>query len=134
MKNTLLTIMTLGVLFAACGCGGTSEQAVTESVAITPEVTPAPKVAPAPATKFAPEDKVIMTLPDGSTLNGVVVKVVPGDHEWVLPDGTKRISPAYVVMVIEEQQMPDGTVMLNVMRGLAPEFALTLQREINEKR
>lgn len=138
MMKTLLTVVTLGVLFVACGCEGTSEQTATEPVTIAPEVTPEPapepEVVPASSHKFSPRDEVIVTLPDGTTLNGIIVKAVSGDHEWIMPDGTKRMSPAYVVTVVEEKRMPDGTIALNVMRGLAPEFALTLQRDINEKR
>ena len=68
------------------------------------------------------------SLPDGTTLFGVILKVTGQDVEWQLPDGTTRVSPAYIVGVMQEEVMPDGTTMVHLMRGVAPEFALEPKR------
>lgn len=122
-----LLVATLMALTACIGCVSIAAQDVP--------ITPMPK--PEVISEFKVGDKVIVTFPDESTLNGQVTEIGPM-AEWIMLDGSIEKSRRYVVSV--SRQIPitndngDTVFMTIVVEMPVPEFAVVLQKRPSERK
>ena len=113
-----LVIMALLCVLTAC----TGYESTTGLALVNPVLKPAS------LSFFKVGDNVIITFPDGSTLNGVVVKVGEVRVFYTGHGLTTEISRAYTIRAEKTIQIPglDGDFIVEFE---VPEFALTLQKK-----
>lgn len=121
----LLSAFAVCVWQACTGCAAAPE---------TAPINPMPQ--PEVMSEFKVGDNVIITFPDDSTMNGIVMAV--GEiKEFDTGRGFIERSRGYTVHVTRTEQIPGPNGELQdftiVLEAEIPEFALTLQRRPNEK-
>ncbi len=122
----LVTMALLCALTACTGCESTPGIARVSSME-----------KPASLSLFKVGDNIILTFPNGTTMNGVV-KQVGELRDFDTGKGYIEKSRAYTIHVVRTQEVPgpDGEPieMQIILEAEVPEFALTLRKRPNEKK